>query len=75
MATKEMRSTEKKSTLVGHKREQSIELLRIVLMTLIVFGHFIGFGYHSRTNPDGTLNMSAYLSPLYLYHVDAFVFI
>ena len=44
-------------------------------MSLIVFGHFIGFGYHSKVNPDGTLNLSAYLSPLYLYHVDAFVFI
>ena len=44
-------------------------------MTLIVFGHFIGFGYHSKVNPDGTLNLSACLSPLYLYHVDAFVFI
>ena len=59
----------------GGQREQSIELLRIVLMTLIVFGHFIGFGYHGKTNPDGTLNLSAYLPPLYLYHVDAFVFI
>ena len=57
------------------QREQSIELLRIVLMTLIVFGHFVLFGYHSRINPDGTLNLSAYLPPLYLYHVDAFVFI
>lgn len=45
------------------------------MMTLIVFGHFIGFGYHGKTNPDGTLNLSAYLLPLYLYHVDAFVFI
>ena len=44
-------------------------------MTLIVFGHFVLFGYHSRINPDGTLNLSAYLPPLYLYHVDAFVFI
>ena len=70
-----MRSTEKKINFGGQKREQSIELLRIVLMTLIVFGHFIGFGYHSKVNPDGTLNLSAYLSPLYLYHVDAFVFI
>lgn len=70
-----MRSTEKMTNWGGQKREQSIELLRIVLMTLIVFGHFIGFGYHSKTNPDGTLNLSAYLSPLYLYHVDAFVFI
>ena len=59
----------------GGQREQSIELLRIVLMTLIVFGHFVLFGYHSRINPDGTLNLSAYLPPLYLYHVDAFVFI
>ena len=57
------------------QREQSIELLRVVLMTLIVFGHFVLFGYHSRINPDGTLNLSAYLPPLYLYHVDAFVFI
>ena len=70
-----MRSTEKKINLGGQKREQSIELLRIVLMILIVFGHFMLFGYHSRTNSDGTLNLSAYLSPLYLYHVDAFVFI
>ena len=70
-----MRSTEKKINWGGQNREQSIELLRIVMMTLIVFGHFIGFGYHSKTNPDGTLNLSAYLSPLYLYHVDAFVFI
>jgi len=59
----------------GGQREQSIELLRIVLMTLIVFGHFVLFGYHSRINPDGNLNLSAYLPPLYLYHVDAFVFI
>ena len=59
----------------GGQREQSIELLRIVLMTLIVFGHFVLFGYHSRINPDGSLNLSAYLPPLYLYHVDAFVFI
>ena len=68
---------QKVNKLVTEKgqREQSIELLRIVMMTLIVFGHFIGFGYHSRMNPDGTLNLSAYLSPLYLYHVDAFVFI
>lgn len=59
----------------GGQREQSIELLRIVLMTLIVFGHFVLFGYHSRINSDGSLNLSAYLPPLYLYHVDAFVFI
>ena len=70
-----MQKVNKLVTEKGQKREQSIELLRIVLMTLIVFGHFIGFGYHSKTNPDGTLNLSAYLSPLYLYHVDAFVFI
>ena len=37
----------------GGQREQSIELLRIVLMTLIVFGHFVLFGYHSKINSDG----------------------
>lgn len=56
-------------------RDLSIELLRIFLMVLIVWGHFIGFGFHSKINVDGTPNLSAYLSPLYLYHVDAFVFI
>ena len=67
--------TENQQVSSEGQREQSIELLRIVLMTLIVFGHFVLFGYHSRINPDGTLNLSAYLPPLYLYHVDAFVFI
>lgn len=70
-----MHSRETISNRGGQNREQSVELLRIVLMILIVFGHFMLFGYHSRTNSDGTLNLSAYLSPLYLYHVDAFVFI
>lgn len=70
-----MQKSNKLVELKQDQREQSVELLRIVLMTLIVFGHFIGFGYHSKTNSDGTLNLSAYLSPLYLYHVDAFVFI
>ena len=57
------------------EREQSIELLRILLMVLIVWGHFIGFGHHSKFEIDGPLSLSAYLSPLYRYHVDAFVFI
>lgn len=67
--------TENQQVSSEGQREQSIELLRIILMALIVFGHFMLFGYHSRINSDGSLNLSAYLPPLYLYHVDAFVFI
>ncbi len=56
------------------EREQSIELLRILLMSLVVFGHLIGHGGFSTANL-GDLSPSAYLYPLYFYHVDAFVFI
>ena len=61
------------SKLIGGQREQSIELLRIVLMTLIVFGHILGHGLG-----DTTIEMegrTVSLFPLYFYHVDAFVFI
>lgn len=58
---------------MGAKRWQSIELLRIVLMTLIVFGHILGHGLGDTTVELGERTVS--LSPLYFYHVDAFVFI
>ena len=57
----------------GGRREQSIELLRIVLMTLIVFGHILGYGLGDTTIEMGGRTVS--LFPLYFYHVDAFVFI
>ena len=57
----------------GGRREQSIELLRIVLMTLIVFGHILGYGLGDTTIGMGGRTVS--LFPLYFYHVDAFVFI
>lgn len=57
-------------------RNQSVEVLRIVLMTLIVFGHFLTFGNHfQHTNTDGTLTSLGWMQPLFLYHVDTFVFI
>ena len=55
------------------QREQSIELLRIVLMTLIVFGHILGHGLGDTKVELGERTVS--LFPLYFYHVDAFVFI
>ena len=55
------------------RREQSIELLRIVLMTLIVFGHILGHGLGDTTIEMGGRTFS--LFPLFFYHVDAFVFI
>ena len=59
----------------GKKRNQSIELLRIVMMTLIVFGHFLLYGYWGTDEADRGLNMQKLLLPLYVYHVDAFVFV
>lgn len=57
----------------GQNREQSIELLRIVLMTLIVFGHILG---HGLGDTKIELNGKTFsLFPLFFYHVDAFVFI
>lgn len=56
------------------ERNQSIELLRFVLMTLIVFGHILGHGF-GMYNADGTASVAAYLQPFYSYHVDAFIFI
>lgn len=73
IATKEIRSMEKTLNWGGQKREQSIELLRIVLMTLIVFGHILGHGLGDTTIEMGGRTVS--LFPLYFYHVDAFVFI
>ena len=61
------------SKLIGGQREQSIELLRIVLMTLIVFGHILGHGLGDTTIEMEGRKVS--LFPLYFYHVDAFVFI
>lgn len=57
----------------GQNREQSVELLRIVLMTLIVFGHILGHEFGDATIEFGGRTVS--LFPLYFYHVDAFVFI
>ena len=57
----------------GQNREQSVELLRIVLMTLIVFGHILGHEFGDTTIEFGGRTVS--LFPLYFYHVDAFVFI
>lgn len=54
------------------QRNQSIEFLRIILMTLIVFGHILLFGFSD--SYDNALPC-ALLQPLYLFHVDAFVFI
>lgn len=68
-----MHRTETKANWGGQKREQSIELLRIVLMTLIVFGHIIGHGLGDTTIELNGRTVS--LFPLYFYHVDAFVFI
>ena len=73
IATKEIHSMEKTLNWGGQKREQSIELLRIVLMTLIVFGHILGHGLGDTTIEMGGRTVS--LFPLYFYHVDAFVFI
>lgn len=58
----------------GGQRNQSIELLRIAMMSLIVFGHVIG---HGMRGMEGNANAQyvPYLYPLYFYHVDAFVFI
>lgn len=55
-------------------RNQSIELLRIVLMTLILFGHLLGFGIDVPNN-NQTISIYKIIQPLYLFHVDAFVFI
>lgn len=61
---------------ISKERNQKIELLRIILMTLIVFGHIIGHGIGGgRYDVDGKPTMEAMLQPLYLYHVDAFIFI
>lgn len=58
------------------ERNQSIELLRIILMTLIVFGHIIGHGIGEDIyNTEDAPTMEAMLKPLYFYHVDAFIFI
>lgn len=58
------------------ERNQSIELLRIILMTLIVFGHILGHGIGwDRYESDGSPSLVYLLQPLYLYHVDAFIFI
>ena len=60
------------TTIPGKSKErnQSIELLRLLMMTLIVFGHIIG---HS--NKEIGDMPSRYLYPLYFYHVDTFIFI
>lgn len=68
-----MRNIEKTLNFEAGKREQSIELLRIVLMTLIVFGHILGHGLGGTIIELGGRTVS--LFPLYFYHVDAFVFI
>lgn len=56
-------------------RNMAVEALRILLMTLIVFGHFLFFGIGNKYNADGSPTSLGYLEPLYLFHVDAFVFI
>lgn len=63
-----------KLAIGGGRRNQSIELLRIVMMSLIVFGHVIG---HGMRGMEGNSNAQyvPYLYSLYFYHVDAFLFI
>lgn len=56
------------------ERNQSIELLRIILMVLIIFWHllFHGIGPFST---DGSFNTTTFLYPLIVFHVDTFIFI
>lgn len=72
---KEVKENQNLAAVKSNDRESNIELLRIILMTFIVFGHFLSHGILRSGTMGGIFQICYLLAPLYVFHVNCFVFI